>query len=96
MLRSGIAGIRLDSILAPEAQRTLAGGGAGRNHRSGRAGLWRPGRDAGLVIVSAPTVGPTPRRGARPFRCQTGGFTAFHHRLMSAVPPAQRTCQVQA
>ena len=36
----------------------LAGGGAGRNHRSGRTALSRPGRDAGLVVVSAPSVGP--------------------------------------
>src|SRR5262249_24166118 len=42
-------------FFAPEAQRTLAGGGAQRNHRIWPKPISRPGRDAGPGFAAEPT-----------------------------------------
>jgi len=67
-------------VFAPEAQRTLAGGGAQRNHRSWTKTILRPGRDAGLVCAAELSwSGALPGRGSR---CgASGGYAALHHRL---------------
>jgi SpoIID/LytB domain protein len=54
-------------VFAPEAQRTLAGGGAERNHRSRlKKTVLRPGRDAGLEYAVEPVIVQRPSRAPAP------------------------------
>src|SRR5262245_12269262 len=68
---------------ALEAQRILAGGGAERNHRKR------------VKIYSQPRRGDRPASVCRPSGAPVGVFDCvrwFLHRLISAAPPAQKTC----
>jgi len=68
--------------LAPEARRTLAGGGAKRNHRRICQTQTRPGRalEQPQLAIAASGV-RRPCRDARPFSTSTGGCALLHHRL---------------
>src|SRR5262245_14661077 len=68
-------------VFAPEARRTLAGGGAQRNHRDQSKDMFPApeGRQIG--------IGLSPLRGWKGF---FDSLRWFHHRLISGVPPGQR------
>ena len=77
-------------VFEPEAQRTLAGGGAQRNHRKrrkSRAAPWK-GAGPGLALLCIPVRRPC--RDAKSVLSNSGGYAALHHRLISGVPPGRK------
>src|SRR5262249_7606543 len=72
-------------FFAPEAQRTLDGGGAQRNHRNWPKTISRPGRDAGPGFAAEPTLDLRPSGARSPL------LWRFRW-LRCAPPPANVRC----
>src|SRR5262245_52526305 len=76
-------------VFAPEARRTLAGGGAPRNHRTRRTrgSCALEGRRTRIGFAAQP--GPASLPGRNIVLNDSGGSAALHHRLISIVPPGR-------
>src|SRR5262245_31445536 len=81
---------------APEARRTLAGGGAKRNHRKRHNRATRPERapDPGCFCREYWSVAP-PGREKSLLVCP-GGCAALRHRLISVAPPGREIASLSS